>query len=362
VTDGIDSLKEKFETLKKISRVTEMRKELEDLDAKIAAPNFWTDPKAAAPVQRRRSQCADTISLFDTLASDISDMEEFAPLAEQGDVEIQKELETKFAHVQKTLEDLEFRRMLSGELDNLPAIVTINSGAGGTESQDWVQMLLRMYLRWAERRGFKTSIVDLLPGEEAGLKNATFIVEGAYAYGYMNCEAGIHRLVRISPFDANARRHTSFASLMVMPEVEDEVEIEIRDEDLRVDTYRSSGAGGQHVNKTDSAVRLTHMPSGIVVACQSERSQHKNKATAMKVLKSRLYEKQMEEREVERAKLAGEKKEIGFGSQIRSYVLQPYQMIKDHRTDFESGNVNAVLDGEIDGFIRAFLLQKAALT
>ncbi len=349
-----------MKVLSTVFRLEDLRKELVDLDAKIGRPDFWNDAKSAAQVQQRRSQCADTLALFDRLAGDLHDAKEFAPMAEAGDADIAKELEGKLAQIRKTLEDLEFRRMLGGELDSSSAIVTINSGAGGTEAQDWVQILLRMYLRWCEQKGFASSVVDSLPGEEAGFKNVTFTVEGSYAYGYLRSETGIHRLVRISPFDSNKRRHTSFASVLVMPEVAEDIDIVIDDADLRVDTYRASGAGGQHVNKTDSAVRLTHIPTGIVVACQNERSQHKNKAQAMKVLKARLYEKERQEREAERAKLAGEKKEIGFGSQIRSYVLQPYQMIKDHRTDFEMGNVQAVLDGGIDGFIRAYLLQSAA--
>ncbi len=359
MSSEIENLKTKLRDLSDIFRLGELRKELAALDAQAADPAFWADPKKAAESQRRRSECAETVRIFDQLSTDLSDAEEFAPLIEQGDQEIAREVETKLSRCRKTMEELEFRRMLGGRFDHSPAILSINSGAGGTEAQDWVQMLLRMYLRWAENRGFKATIVDTQPGEEAGLKNATVIVEGSYAYGYLSSEAGIHRLVRISPFDANARRHTSFASVMVLPEIEDDVEVEIQDEDLRIDTYRSSGAGGQHVNKTDSAVRLTHIPTGIVVACQNERSQHKNKAQAMKILRARLYEKQLEEREQAKVKMAGEKKDIAFGSQIRSYVLQPYQLIKDHRTDHEVGNVQGVLDGDLDGFIRAYLLKKA---
>jgi peptide chain release factor 2 len=349
-----------YRGLSEIFRVEDLRRELVSLDEKAGDPNFWNDTKRAAQVSRRRSECQETIRIFDQLKSDLSDIEEFAPLMEQGDADIDREVKAKTERSRKTMDELEFRRMLAGELDHSNGILSINAGAGGTEAQDWVQMLLRMYLRWAENRGFKATIVDTQPGEEAGLKNATVVVEGSYAFGYLLSEAGIHRLVRISPFDANARRHTSFASVMVLPEIEDDVDVEIREEDVRVDTYRASGAGGQHVNKTDSAVRLTHIPTGIVVACQNERSQHKNKALAMKILRARLFEKQAEEREKEKTRMAGEKKDMAFGSQIRSYVLQPYQLIKDHRTDFEMGNVQAVLDGEIDGFIRAFLLKKAA--
>ena len=249
--------------------------------------------------------------------------------------------------------------MLSGELDAKNAIVTIHPGAGGTESQDWAEMLLRQYLRWTERRGFKREIIDLQPGDEAGIKSATFTVSGEYAYGLLSAEAGVHRLVRISPFDQAARRHTSFASVYVWPELDDDIDVEIEDKDIRIDTFRSSGAGGQHVNVTDSAVRITHIPSGIVVSCQNERSQHKNRASAMKVLKARLYDLKQKEQQAKLDELGGEKKGIAFGSQIRSYVLQPYQMIKDHRTKFQVGDVNRVLDGDLDDFIKAFLMKKA---
>ncbi len=246
--------------------------------------------------------------------------------------------------------------MLSGEHDPNNAIVSINAGAGGTESQDWAEMLLRMYLRYCELKGFRTEITDYQPGEEAGIKGATFTAEGEYAYGYLKAEMGVHRLVRISPFDSNARRHTSFSSVFVFPELSDEVEVTIDEKDLKVDTYRASGAGGQHVNKTESAIRITHVPSGIIVACQSERSQHKNRATAMKQLKARLYELETRKKEEEANAIAGEKKEIGWGSQIRSYVLHPYRMVKDHRTGHEVGNTDSVLDGHLEGFVEAYLL------
>jgi peptide chain release factor 2 len=281
-------------------------------------------------------------------------------MAAEGEEEAHAEAENKAAEVEQFLTEMEMQQMLGGEHDGGNAIVTVHPGAGGTEAQDWAEMLLRMYLRWAERRGFKTELVDLQPGEGGGIKNATFTVAGPYAYGYLQSEGGIHRLVRISPFDANARRHTSFASVFVYPEIEDEIEVEIRDEDLRVDTYRSSGAGGQHVNKTDSAVRLTHLPTGIVVACQNERSQHKNRAMAMKILRARLYELEMEKQREKMAELTKGKKDISFGSQIRSYVLHPYRLVKDLRTGVEFGNTDAVLDGDIDRFIQAYLLKKIA--
>jgi peptide chain release factor 2 len=254
------------------------------------------------------------------------------------------------------VEQLEFRTMLSGHHDRSPCYFSINAGAGGTEAQDWAEMLLRMYLRYCERKGWQTAITDYQPGDEAGVKSATLTVNGEYAYGYLKAEAGIHRLVRISPFDSNARRHTSFASVFAFPVIDDDIEVKVNESDLRVDTYRSSGAGGQHVNTTDSAVRLTHIPTGVVVACQSERSQHMNKATAMKMLKAKLYEREVLDRENKAAEIAGEKKEIGWGSQIRSYVLHPYRMVKDLRTGVESGNPDAVLDGALDDFIIPFLM------
>ncbi len=260
--------------------------------------------------------------------------------------------------MEKEIVEQEFRQMLNGKNDRDNAIVSIHSGAGGTESQDWADMLLRMYLRWTERKGFKSQMIDSLTGEEAGIKSVTFTVEGKYAYGYLKSEIGIHRLVRISPFDASKRRHTSFASVFVYPDIEDEIVIDIKDSDLRIDTYRSSGAGGQHVNKTDSAVRITHLPTGIVVQCQNERSQHKNKAMALKVLKAKLYDLKQKEQDQKKDELHSGKKDIAWGSQIRSYVMHPYQRVKDHRTDLESGNIERVLGGDIDSFIKACLLSK----
>jgi len=272
------------------------------------------------------------------------------------DSEAARETASALAAAGAELQRQELQVMLGGEYDRLGAIVSIHPGAGGTEAQDWAEMLLRLYLRWAERRGFKTDLADLQPGDGAGIKNATFEVEGEYAYGYLKAEAGIHRLVRISPFDANARRHTSFASVFVFPAIDDKVEVVINPADLRIDTFRASGAGGQHVNKTDSAVRFTHLPTGIVVTCQNERSQHKNRAMAMKILRARLFELEQRKKQEELAKFTKEKKDIAWGSQIRSYVLHPYQMVKDHRTGVEVGNTSAVLDGAIDPFIEAFLM------
>jgi peptide chain release factor 2 len=280
-------------------------------------------------------------------------------LEEQEDEKEAQELLGKVQKTEEAVKQMEFRRMLGGENDPNNAIVSINAGAGGTEAQDWTEMLLRMYLRWAERKGYKTEIIDILTGEEAGLKNVTFTVTGSYSYGYLKAETGIHRLVRISPFDAGARRHTSFASVFVYPEAPEDIAIEIDEKDIKVDTYRSGGAGGQHVNKTDSAVRITHLPTGIVVQCQNERSQHKNKAMALKILKARLYEKELKEKEEKLAVIHSTKKEIAWGSQIRSYVMHPYKMVKDHRTNKVLHEVDRVMDGDIDEFIKAYLLNAA---
>lgn len=280
----------------------------------------------------------------------------FGMAQEEDDEKTLQEIESDIVHLGMSVRADELKSMLREREDANNAIITIHSGAGGTEAQDWTEMLLRMYLRWSERRGFITKIIDYQPGDEAGVKNVTFTLEGEYAYGYAKAEVGIHRLVRISPFDTGRRRHTSFASVFVYPEIDDDITIEINEKDLRIDTYRSTGAGGQHVNKTDSAVRITHIPSGIVVQCQNERSQHKNKAVAMKVLKSRLYEMKLQEHNEKFKEMNKSKRTIAFGSQIRSYVLHPYRMVKDHRTNIEIGNVNKVLDGDIDDFIESYLL------
>ena len=299
------------------------------------------------------------VDLWEKLKAETEEARGYFDLArEENDEETLKEVGARVAQVEKDLQAAEFKRMLGGETDRNNAIVSIHSGAGGTEAQDWASILLRMYLRWAERKGFRTEMIDTLDGEEAGIKSATLEVTGEFAYGYLKAEVGIHRLVRISPFDAGKRRHTSFASVFVYPEIDEDIVIEVKDEDLRVDTFRSSGAGGQHVNKTESAVRFTHLPTGIVVSCQNERSQHKNRAMAMKVLKARLYELKLREQEEKAEELNSAKKDIAWGSQIRSYVLQPYRLAKDHRTNLEIGNVDAVLDGDLDEFIQAYLLQK----
>jgi peptide chain release factor 2 len=310
---------------------------------------------------QRRRRLEEDQALLQSLrrrADDIGVLLEWA----SGGEDVTADLVRGLDDLQGEVEAAETKKMLGGEHDRANAIVTIHPGAGGTESQDWAEMLMRMYLKWAERRGFRREVIDLQPGEEAGIKSVTFTLGGEHAFGLMAAEAGVHRLVRISPFDQAARRHTSFASVFVWPELPEDVDIEIDEKDLRVDTYRSSGAGGQHVNVTDSAVRITHIPSGIVVSCQNERSQHKNRASAMKVLKARLYDQKMKENAAKLEQIAGVKKDIGFGSQIRSYVLQPYQMIKDHRTKTEVGDVNRVLDGDLDLFIKTYLMQKASGT
>ena len=308
------------------------------------------------------SRLGDDVGLYDSIAGRVDDAELMWELAEsEGDAGTAGEVETELTALEKEIQSLEVVSLLGGEFDPNPAILSVNAGEGGTDSQDWAERLLRMYLRWAERRGFKAEVLEATPGEEAGLKSATATVTGRHAYGLLAAERGVHRLVRISPFDAAKRRHTAFASVDVTPEVEDDIEIEIAPDELRVDTYRSSGAGGQHVNVTDSAVRITHLPTGIVVSCQNERSQMQNRAVAMRVLKSRLLARAREEREAEIDALRGERREIGFGSQIRSYVMHPYQMVKDHRTDTEAGNVQGVLDGDIDQFIEAELKRKATV-
>ena len=290
--------------------------------------------------------------------SSVEEARFFLDLAEEeNDAEALEETQTRLREVTVSLADMELRQLLGGTDDRRDAIVTLHPGAGGTESQDWAEMLLRMYLRWGDRRGYKTEIMEYQPGEEAGLKRVTFTIAGEYAYGYLKCEAGIHRLVRISPFDANSRRHTSFASVFVYPEIDDTIDVEVNESDLRIDTYRASGAGGQHVNKTDSAVRITHLPTNIVVACQNERSQHKNKAMAMRILRSRLYELEVKKQREMMDSYQKNKKDIAWGSQIRSYVLHPYRMVKDHRTNVEIGNADAVLDGDIDRFIQSYLME-----
>jgi peptide chain release factor 2 len=329
------------------------------IENQASAPDFWNDQAAAQKLLQKRTALEKKIQRQELFESEIADAGVLFEFAEE-DEESLKELRALLERLEREIGIAETEMLLGGDNDQLNAICTIHPGAGGTESQDWAEMLLRMYLKWAEQRGFKTEIIDYQPAEEAGIKSVTFRVEGEYAYGLLAAEAGVHRLVRISPFDQAARRHTSFASLFVYPEIDENIEVEINDKDLRVDTYRATGAGGQHINTTDSAVRITHQPTGIVVQCQNQRSQHQNRAVAMQVLRSRLYELELEKRNAETALLEAGKSDISFGSQIRSYVLAPYQLVKDTRTKLERGNVDAVLAGDIDDFIKAYLLAKKA--
>jgi peptide chain release factor 2 len=333
--------------------------ELTKIEARIADPDFWKDQESAQKLLQRRRRLEEDRDLSESLERRVEDLAVLAEWAQAGE-QVLDDFARALDELTEQVEAGETKKMLGGEHDRRNAIVTIHPGAGGTESQDWAEMLVRMYVRWTERHDFKREVIDLQPGEEAGIKSATFTVNGDYAYGMLLAEAGVHRLVRISPYDQAARRHTSFASVYVWPELPDDVDVEIEEKDLRVDTYRSSGAGGQHVNVTDSAIRLTHLPTGIVVSCQNERSQHKNRAQAMKVLKSRLFDMKMKEQQARLEQLGGEKKDIAFGSQIRSYVLHPYQLVKDHRTKEEIGDVNRVLDGDIDPFIKTYLMRKAS--
>jgi peptide chain release factor 2 len=334
----------------------DLEKRVAELEQELGSPGFWDDTQRAARVSAEHARLSRRLDRYRRLTQDYQDAQEL--LAMDGDMAA--EIETSIAPLRQELDRLQEDALFSGEYDAGDALVTIHAGTGGTDAQDWAEMLLRMYLRWAQGRGFRTELLEASPGEEAGLKSATFAVHGENAYGILKAERGVHRLVRLSPFDQAHRRHTSFAQVIVSPLLPEDVDVEIDENDLRIDTYRASGAGGQHVNKTDSAVRITHIPSGIVVQIQNERSQAANKQTALRVLRSRLIEQEQEKREEELAKERGAAQDIGFGSQIRSYVLQPYQLVKDHRTDYETGNTQGVLDGALDEFIREYLLAKAA--
>jgi peptide chain release factor 2 len=336
-----------------------LRAEVDDLGEEMSRPGFWDDPEKAREISGRFSRLQDRMELLQDLRQRLEDSGELLELSEE-DAGLLAEVEEELGRVESSLEEQEVARLFSGDYDEGDAILTINPGAGGVDSQDWAEMLARMYRRWAERKNLGLEVIEYTEGEEAGIKSATFTVKGEYAFGLLSAERGVHRLVRISPFDAGGRRHTSFASVAVAPVVGEAVEVEIEEKDLKVDTYRASGAGGQHVNKTDSAVRITHLPTGIVAQCQNERSQHQNREVAMRVLKARLFELEREKREQEIAAQSGDKADIEWGSQIRSYVLHPYKMVKDHRTAEETANVDRVLDGELDALIYAFLKSRAS--
>ncbi len=323
----------------------------------MSKQDFWENPEAGRDVLKERAELNEMILAWRKLVGELEDNELLFDMAvEEQDESNLLEVQRKLNELQKKYRELELRQMLSDENDDKNAILSINAGAGGTEAQDWTEMLLRMYLRWCERKNLKVEMIDLLEGEEAGVKNVTFTASGPYAYGMLKAESGVHRLVRISPFDASGRRHTSFAAVLVFPEIDDKIEVEIKQSDLRVDTYRASGAGGQHVNKTSSAVRLTHLPTGIVVQCQNEKSQHRNRDIALKILKARLYERERRAHQAKMQETHDNLDEIAWGNQIRSYVMQPYRLVKDHRTNVEKGNVESVLDGDLDDFIEAYLL------
>ncbi|MBQ1230822.1 MAG: peptide chain release factor 2 [Clostridia bacterium] len=352
----LEGLKPELADLKEALALDKLKKEIEELENAAAQDGFWDDVENSQKVLQKTSQLKARVERYDNLAAKYEDTLTLIELAdEEGDLTLLDEVLTDVSAFEEQLSAQRLETLLSGEYDSKNAILTFHAGAGGTEAQDWNEMLVRMYTHWGERHGFSVKMVDFLDGEEAGLKSAVLVIEGLNAYGYLKSENGVHRLVRISPFDSSGRRHTSFASIEVMPEIDDDANIEIREEDLKVDTYRSGGAGGQHVNKTESAIRITHIPTGIVVACQNERSQHQNKEVALKMLKSKLIEIKEREHLEKIEDIKGVQKEIAWGSQIRSYVFMPYTLAKDHRTGFESGNINAVMDGDLDGFINAYL-------
>ena len=333
-----------------------LTREIEELETKASAPGFWDDMENSQKILQRTGKLKNTVETYDRMCASFDDLLVLIEMGdEEGDLSLIEEIETSITELENNLASLRLQTLLTGEYDKNNAILTFHAGAGGTEAMDWVSMLVRMYTRWTERHGFKVQMLDFLDGDEAGLKSATLLIEGENAYGYLKSESGVHRLVRVSPFDPSGRRHTSFASLEVMPEIADDADIEIREEDVKMDVFRSSGAGGQHINKTSSAVRLTHIPTGIVVACQNERSQFQNRDQAMRMLKSKLLEIKEREHLEKIEDIKGVQKEIAWGSQIRSYVFMPYTLAKDHRTGFESGNINAVMDGDLDGFINAYL-------
>ena len=355
----VEELRERFEDVKKVLNPQELEEELKKLDETMSSPDFWEDQEKAKKTIQRRKWVESTLSKLNSLEKSLKDVEELTEITPEEDTETWAMLDEEIQEIEKTLKELEVKTYLSGEMDEKNAYLTIQAGAGGTEACDWAEMLFRMYKRWAEKKGYEVEIVDITPDDVAGIKSVTALIKGPYAYGYLKGEQGVHRLVRISPFDANARRHTSFAAVSVMPEIDEDINIEIRPEDLKIETFRASGAGGQYVNKTDTAVRITHIPTGIVVSCQQERSQYQNKRKALQLLKAKLYQLELQKLEEKKKQYEGEKTDIGWGHQIRSYVFHPYKMVKDLRTGYETGNVDAVMDGEIDEFIESYLKWKA---
>ncbi|WP_456465838.1 peptide chain release factor 2 [Persephonella sp.] len=358
--EKLNELKNRFENIKEIMNPDQLERELSTIDQEMGKPDFWNDQKKAQETAGKRNSISNRLNEIKSVEKRISDIDEYLQLLEmEYDEETEKEIKNEIENLEKEINRLETASLLAGEYDFKNAILTLQAGSGGVEACDWTEMLLRMYLRWAEKNGFEIEMVDYQPDDVAGIKSATVIIKGPYAYGYLKGEQGVHRLVRISPFDANKRRHTSFSAVSVIPEIGEDVKVEIKEEDLRIDTFRASGAGGQHVNTTDSAVRIVHIPTGITVSCQSERSQIQNRAKAMQMLKARLYQYELEKQKEKQKELEGEKKDITWGSQIRSYVFQPYQMVKDLRTGYETGNIQAVMDGDIDGFIESYLKWRA---
>jgi len=355
----IEELRERFGDVEKVLKPEELKRELKKLDEEMSSSGFWEDQEKAKRIIQRRKWLEETVEQVEKLRKAVEDLKELAEITPDEDTETWAMLDEEARTLEKELQELEIKTFLSDEVDRKNAYLTVQAGAGGTEACDWAEMLLRMYRRWAEKKGYEVELVDLTPDDVAGIKSATILIKGPYAYGYLKGEQGVHRLVRISPFDASARRHTSFAAVSVMPEIDEEIKIEIRPEDLKIETFRASGAGGQYVNKTDTAVRITHIPTGIVVSCQQERSQYQNKRKALQLLKAKLYQLERQKLEEKKKQYEGEKTDIGWGHQIRSYVFHPYKLVKDLRTGYETGNVEAVMDGEIDPFIESYLKWKA---
>jgi len=355
----IEELSQRFKEVKSVIKPEELEKELKELDAVMSAPHFWEDQEKAKKTIQRRKWLEETLQKVSKLEKAVEDLKELAQLTPEEETETWSMLEEEARELEESLRELELKTYLSEEMDEKNAYLTVQAGAGGTEACDWAEMLYRMYKRWAEKKGYEVEVVDLTPDDVAGIKSITLLVKGPYAYGYLKGEQGVHRLVRISPFDASARRHTSFAAVSVMPEIDEDIKVEIKPEDLKIETFRASGAGGQYVNKTDTAVRITHIPTGIVVSCQQERSQFQNKRKALQLLKAKLYQLERQKLEEKKKQYEGEKTEIGWGHQIRSYVFHPYKLVKDLRTGYETGNVEAVMDGEIDPFIESYLKWRA---